>query len=155
MKSKIVHNIKCFLLWTDLCTVAIVGNTHFNVFQSSWDFFDVVDNFAYSYSNSPRYFMLEFIISESMFQLRSFLLWTDLCTVAIGGNPYFKFSAKLGFFECFRQFCLSYSTSSGFFMLESIFFRSVLIGDFFVMDRFWTHRLKKTAKCSSLQKTSF
>ena len=45
---------------------------------------------------------------------------------------------KLGFNDvvrCCNPFCLSYSSSLRFFTLESILFKSVSIGNFFVMDQ--------------------
>jgi hypothetical protein len=65
-----------------------------------------------------------------------FLLWTDLCTVVIVGNSHFKFFGQAGVFWCCGQFYLSYSNSQRFFMLESVLSEIVLIGNFFVMDRF-------------------
>ena len=65
----------------------------------------------------------------------TFLLWTDLCKVAIGGNLTSNFSIELEFFDVVASLLIIFDFSK-VFMLESVLFRTVSIGNFFVMDQF-------------------
>ena len=64
-------------------------------------------------SDSPRVFMLESIISKSV-SIGNFLLWTDLCTVTVGGKPHFEFFGQTWVYWSCSQFCFSYSASPRF-----------------------------------------
>ena len=39
------------------------------------------------------------IYAQRLLSQPSIMLWTDLCTLTLGGDPHFVFSAKLGFFD--------------------------------------------------------
>ena len=77
--------------------------------------------------------MPESIISESVL-IREFFAMDRFLYNKKRRIPHFKFLDKTGVHRCCRQFCLSYSTVPRYFLLEAIIFKSVLIGNFFVMD---------------------
>ena len=59
-----------------------------------------------------------------------------ILNLTVGSNPHYQLFDRVFIFWCCRQFCLSYSTFPGFLTPESTISDRVLIGNFFVMDRF-------------------
>ena len=140
-----------FLLRTDLCTESIVVNPHFNFLVKlgySWCY----GQFYLLYLNSPRSFMLESILFETV-SIGKYLLWIDLCTVAIGGNPYFKFSAKLGFLRFWTILLIIFDFLTIFYVRIN-HFRKCFNWEFFCYGPILDPSPQKIAK-RALQKTSF
>jgi hypothetical protein len=69
--------------------VAIGGKPHFE-YSVELELFDVVASFAY-HIRLPHGFLHKNLSFQEEFQLGTFLLWTDLCAVAIGDNPHYQF----------------------------------------------------------------
>ena len=136
-----------FLLGTDLCTVPkiylllplYINRSIIKMFLIK-TLLNVID------STSPGLLTLESIIFK-MVSIGNFFVMDQAMygdNRIVEGKPHFKFLDQTWVFWCCSLFCLSYATSPGFFTLESIIFRSVSIGNFFVIDRFYWKRIVAT-----------
>ena len=84
-----VFQLENFWLRTDLCIAAIGGNSHFDVL-GELKFFDDIANYAYHIRISQGFLHQNLLFSRYV-QLVTFLLWTALCPVTIGGESHFEF----------------------------------------------------------------
>ena len=77
------------------------------------DFFDVIGSFNchIRLSQGFLYYNLSFL---EMFRLGTFLLWIDLRTVAIEGNPHFDFFGQAWFFDVVVYFAYNIRLPQGF-----------------------------------------
>ena len=116
--------------------MAICGEPNFEFFGKQ-RFFDIVGNFDF-HIRLPQDFLHQNLSFPERFQLRTFLLGTDLSTVPkiyLLLLLYINRSiTKYFLIETFLE--MIDSTCPWFFMLESVLSIIVLIGKFFVMDRF-------------------
>ncbi len=104
------------------------------IFRPDW-IFSCCTQFCLSYSTSPWLFMLESIISKRGL-IGNFFVMDRFLYSGSRRWPSLRIFRPDWIFSCCTQFCLSYSTCPWFFVLESIILEKVLIGNFFVMDRF-------------------
>ena len=118
------------LLWTNSCTVAI-WISNFSENRSITKHFIIKTLLEMTVSTTPRLLTQEFIISKS-FSIRNFFVMYS----ANRRLTSFWIFNQTWFFWCCRLFYLSYSASPRFFTLESIISICVLIGKYFVIDRF-------------------
>ena len=103
---------------------------------SDWTwFYDDVASSAYPI-RLPQGFLCYNLFFPELFQLGTFLLWTDFCKVAIGGRSHFEFfRPNFGFLTLWSVLLIKFGFR-GFLTLESTVFKTRLVGNFFVVGRF-------------------